>query len=655
MSLTKQVHLYSVCTDGFYDEQEQYYHKRLLKLYGLRKESEKVKIRLTKGRKCKKELSNFEKEKGSKWRRASINRVILKEKEKLSELLDNKLQDDAPRILNENSLANKNVVSLFESSLTRALGLKTNDLTTDIFIVNVFFFQVFENLVENGFLFRGEKYIFLTASAGQIRTKKAVFIKESAYEKIKMRLMCGLTVEDINNAGGINPNKFMSYSALNNSATDVWEDFDIDKAIVVDDFETLVNGEVDYIDYQTYEITRKRMDVPINQMDGAGIMLDGPTRMVRLSWIKGLLVYFPYDKFIKEKCPNGDCIVTDIYGQKHKIIEEDIRYIFTKSQFKLYKYYDSWEQYKDNFKKYNCEACYCNIEEDFIPSSRINYQMLQTLSDITDKEIDILSKRSVKEIQEIGNDYQTTMRLLGATEYNTNPSYFQQALMIYPELFRDSYCKDILKQTKKSLVKQAKAGRLRVNGKYTFVISDLYAFCEWLFLGIENPKGLLKDGEVYCNMFRNNDELACLRSPHLYREWPIRKNVRNEETDKWFGDTKCIYASCFDTISKILMYDSDGDKLLVIKDKLLTSIAKRNMQDIVPLYYEMKKAQGGFLTRQSLYDGMTAAYTGGNIGIISNQISKVWGSKKEISQDELNVVKWLVMENNFVIDKFILN
>ena len=548
MSLTKQVHLYSVCTDAFYDEQEQYCHNRLLKLYGLRKNAEKI-------RDSKKEIKEFDKEKGSRWRRSSINRVIAKEKDKLSELLNKKIQDDAPRILDKKSLVYKNIVSLFESSLTRALGLKTNDLTTDIFIVNVFFFQVFENLVKNGFLFDGEKYIFLTASAGQIRTKKAVFIKESAYDKVKMKLMCGLTVEDINNAGGINPNKYLAYSALNNSATDVWEDFDIDRAIVVDDFETLVNGEVDYIDYETYDIERKIMDVPINQMDGAGIMLDEPTRMVRLVWIKGLLVHFPFDEFIKKKCSGGECVVTDIYGQKHKIIEEGIRYIFTKSQFKLYKYYDSWEQYKDNFKKYNCEACYCNIEEDYIPNSRINYQMLQTLSDITDKEIDKLSKKSVKEIQAIGNDYQTTMRLLGATEYNINPSYFQQALMIYPELFRDTYCKDILKQTKKSLVKQAKSGRLRVNGKYTFVISDLYAFCEWLFLGIKNPKGLLKDGEVYCSMFRNNDDLACLRSPHLYREWPIRKNVRNEDTNRWFGDTKCVYVSCFDTISKILQFD----------------------------------------------------------------------------------------------------
>ena len=52
--------------------------------------------------------------------------------------------------------------------------------------------------------------------------------------------MCGLTVDHINKLGGINVNKFIAYLALCNSATDVWEDFDIDKAIVVDDLETLV-------------------------------------------------------------------------------------------------------------------------------------------------------------------------------------------------------------------------------------------------------------------------------------------------------------------------------------------------------------------------------------------------------------------------------
>lgn len=275
--------------------------------------------------------------------------------------------------------------------------------------------------------------------------------------------------------------------------------------------------------------------------------------------------------------------------------------------------------------------------------------MLQTLSDMKDDEIQRLIKQSVEEIEAIGNDYQTTMRLLGATEYNKNPSWFQEALMIYPELFRDPYCRDILKQTKQSLVKQAKGGRLRVNGKYLFLSPDLYAFCEWLFLGEQNPKGLLEDGEVYTSEFKNGDELACLRSPHLYREWPIKQNKRNEELDKWFGMTKCIYTSCHDLISRILQFDNDGDKALVVKDRLLTKIAKRNMQGIVPLAYNLKKAKAEQLSTESMYQGMAHAYTGGNIGPISNNITKVWNSG-EIGEEQLNVVKWLCFQNNAVID-----
>lgn len=625
MSLNKQIHLFSIDTSAFYEPSEQYIYKRLLKLYKLRK----------------KDLP--------KWKKSSVNRVIKKEKKKLIELLNKRLENNNPRKLNTSFLVDKNIVSLFESALTRALDIPTDSLTYDLMILNVFFFQVFKSLVQDGFEYNGERYIFLTASAGQIRTKRAVFIRESAYQKVQSRIMCGLSIEDINNQGGINPNKFLAYLALNNSATDVWEDFDIDKSIVVDDFESDVFGQVDFIDDVTYEITRQDANTTLCQTDGCGMMLDGPTRMVRLPWIKGLLVQFPFDKFIKEKCPDGCCIVTDIYGEEHDVLAEGIRYIFTKSQFKLAKYFHSWDCYKERFKNNQCEACYCNIEENYISKARINYQMLQTLSDMKDEEIDRLIKPTLEEIESIGNDYQTTMRLLGATEYNQNPSYFQQSLMLYPELFRDPYCRDILKQTKKSLVKQAKAGRLRVNGRYRFVSPDLYAFCEWLFLGEQNPKGLLEDGEVYVNEFHDGDELACLRSPHLYREWPIRLNKRNEETERWFGGTKCVYTSCHDLISRIVQLDWDGDKLLVIKDRLLTKVAKRNMEAIVPLFYEMKKAKGGLISNETLYEGMIQAYTTGNIGPVSNNITKIWNCG-EVGQEQVDVIRWLCMENNYVID-----
>lgn len=431
MSLTNQIHAYSVGTDAFYDESEQFIHKRLLKLYKLRAVNRKYK----------------EKENDYSWGTACINRVIKKEKERLEQLLNKRLESTEPRTMNPEVLKDKNVISLFVSSLTRAIGIEHNQLSEDIFVISVYFFQVFHNIVRDGFIYNGEKYIFLTASAGQIRTKKAVFIKESTFNRIKMRMMCGLTVEEINEAGGTNENKFLAYLALGNSATDVWEDFDIDKSIVVDDFETEIQTEVDHISAD-YSIKREVTGTVIPHMDGCGIMLDKPTRMVRAPWVKGLLVHFPFDKFIQEKC-DGKATVTDIYGQDHDILAEDIRYIFTKSQFKMYKFYQSWEDYKQKFKQYRCEVCYCNMEEQDIPRARINYQMLQTLTDMTDEEIATLTKETVEEIEAIGNDFQTSMKLIGATSYNKNPSYVQEALMIYPELMRDQYSRDILKETKR--------------------------------------------------------------------------------------------------------------------------------------------------------------------------------------------------------------
>ena len=162
-----------------------------------------------------------------------------------------------------------------------------------------------------------------------------------------------------------------------------------------------------------------------------------------------------------------------------------------------------------------------------------------------------------------------------------------------------------------------------MRGKFTFVVPDLYAFCERLFLQEPYPQGLLKDGEVSCRLYRHSDKLDCLRSPHLYKEHAVRKNVINDEIEEWFC-TDAIYTSCRDLISRILQFDNDGDTLLVVADKTIIEVAERNMQDIVPLYYEMKKAEPVILNNEEFYKGMTAAWIGGNIGVISNDITKIW-------------------------------
>ena len=53
----------------------------------------------------------------------------------------------------------------------------------------------------------------------------------------------------------------------------------------------------------------------------------------------------------------------------------------------------------------------------------------------------------------------------------------------------------------------------------------------------------------------------------------------------------------------------DGDKSLVVADPDFIRIAERNMNGIVPLYYNMRKAEPRILNNKSIYDGLNAAFT----------------------------------------------
>jgi hypothetical protein len=620
IGLDRQVYIFSLDTSAFYNENEQKIHKKLLKSYWYRNHIKKLDGNYNKNKKYISERISLLK-----------NKLIKQIKE-----------NDDIRNLRQDSLKKNNVISLFDSVMTRVLRIEQNSLSEDIFVVQAYYFQVLEDIIKNGFIHNGEKYIYLTSSAGQIRTKRSIFIKESLWDKHKETLMCGLTVEDINNQGGVNINKYQAYLALSNSATDEWTNFDINNSIVVDDLETNVHSLVDYINRETYEITRQEMDIPIEHTDGCGIILPKRSKksfMCRLPWIKGLLVPFPFDKFAEE---HDSHIVKDIYGKEWDIIKDNIEVIFTKSQFKMCKYYSSWEHYKENFLKHNCQAARLN-EEDVSADANINYQMIQTLTNMTDEELTKISQDTVQDILTIGNDKETMLRILGATETNKRKNYFQQALHIYPELLNDEHSKQVIKDKKKRLIKDARSGRLNVKGKYTFLVPDLYAFCERLFLGIEQPNGLLEKGKVYCDLFENG-KVDCLRAPHLYREHGVRENLLDDKKSKWFI-TRGVYTSIHDPISKMLQFDNDGDKSLVIQDETLVTVAERNMEGIVPLYYEMAKAPAEQINSEDIYKSLVSAYKA-NIGEISNNITKIWNSDNV----NLDVIKWLCMENNFTID-----
>lgn len=603
------------------------------------------------------------------------NKEMTKLKQELTKTIKNNKR--RKRVLNKD-IGIKNIVSIFKNGLTRTIEVETNTLTTDIVTVRIYYYDILKSFMAHGFEINGEDYVFFSASAGMIRTKKCEFIKKSTLEKHSKRIYCGLDLDKINTPRkkikdgeevieiGCNKNKFLAYSSLISTASDVWDDFDIDRAIVVDDFETIVNGMVDYIDYNEYDennlwkITRKNMDITIPTMDGCGICTSY-TGMFRLPWCKGLFAQFPIVNFIKlhrkiEKENNPDLESTkigkvkDIYGKEYDIISDNIKYILTKSQFKMWKYYKDWDEYKECFKKYGCEACKCNEDNDNPSLAKISYQPLQTLYDMTDDEILELLKDTNESICNIGNDKNSILKVLGADTKNNKKNSYQKAIELYPEMINDKYTKRTLLETKESMVNNARYGKIRIDGSYFFVLPDVYAFAEWLFLHIDNPNGLLEDGQVSCKSYDNDIEVGMIRSPHLNFSHCINKNVINDDTKKWYKSNG-VYTSCHSLYSLVLMCDWDGDSVMLYKNPVLINVAKRirEKHDIVPLYYELKKAKDDFISNDTLYQGMIDAYSGGNIGEVSNSICKIWNNG-EIGEDELRAINYLTLWNNVVID-----
>ena len=633
-------------------------------------------------------------------------------------------------------------IAIFESDLTRCFGCKDMEHSDDIVSVVTYYTPIFNSIIHHGFDYKGKHYVFFTAGAGQTRCKKSTFVSEDKLNENFNRLFCGLTREDINRQGGMNTNKYLAYTSLCQTNSEIWKDFDIDRAIVVDDIEYKIpNQEIRYIYTESpedktelatlkeklQEITdelryikntkqnkpkgykrpkeeiahekqlrnRKntilseieklrlkyhqskvtKMDVTIPFTDGFGVSLKKiQSSMVRLPFVKGLIAYCPRRAF-QDWCSEHDITVhkiTDIYGKSHSIT--DVDYIFTKSQFKMYKYFNNeldengnvirtgWEVYKDNFKEYGCDACRCNVERGVKLNAKTNYQVLQTLTtEMTDDDIHSLASYDINCLNGIGRNVQCMLNVLGANEKkNDNLNWLQKSLLLYPEMLKDFYVKTLLKNTKDSMIKKFRSGKFNINGSYVFAIPDPLACLQWWFTDMDKDNldafGFVKEGHVSCNLFADKEELDCLRSPHLDHAHCIRKNQIRDCDKKWLKSNG-VYLSMKDTMSKVLMYDNDGDKLLLHNNKTIIKCAKQfqNKYGMIPNYYDMPKANPELLSNTTLFEGIVNAYHHGNIGTPSNEITKVWmtlnpNSTVEEIKNAIEVISLRCADVNFTID-----
>lgn len=586
--------------------------------------------------------------------------------------------DNTGELIEEKAKVYKQI-ALFDSSLTRTLDLKKDELTEDIFIVETIYYDIIEQLIKNNFTYNNEVYCVFSSSSGQLRKKKVVMIKKSVLDNYKNRIMCGLSLEDINsyqdedgNMGSV-VNKYLAYLSLTSTASDIWKDFDISQAICVDDFETEVKGLVDYINNETFEIALNvEKAIKINHSDGAGLYLSTNPKdkafQFRLPWMKGLMIPVPKESILGF-CKNanggkGQYKVTDVDGYTWDLQKDDKKYIFTKSQFKMLKYYKDkakkqgkgkkgWELYQELFTQLECEACKLNIEPDKFIDKESNYQFLQTITGMTEQDANIMIAEAFNEIKTSYSNTKVMLNILGAIKSNKKLTAMQEALILYPELLHDSHVKSLLSGAINSKKKKIKSGKFIIKDtKRMFIMPDVYAWLEFLIEGNKNPKGLLEDGQVSCNLYNHDLKLDVLRSPSLFKEHAIninkKKNDKGESFDKWFM-TNGLYTSCKTLMSKLLMYDVDGDEATVISSETWIRNAEDTMKDVRPLYYELGVGKPEVIDNNSIWESMKTAWKYGNIGVFSNRLTKIW-NKENISDKDIKLAKQICFINNASID-----
>lgn len=521
---------------------------------------------------------------------------------------------------------------------------------------------ILEQIIDRGVDVDGKHYIFFTSSTSQMKNAEITLLEEFYWEKNKDALMCGLSEEVINESGGINMSKFFAAKALSISNSVKYDTgIDIDEVLIVPDFETMVTGMVNYLDVNTLDIEQKKMVIPIQHMDGAGIFIPGTSPcscQIRGGWIKGAIFPFDFHRFIRKyRHKISDKHLTDAWGNPVTIEEFlNAKLILTDSQLKMRKYYKSMDEYRQHFRNTNQSITINNYSHSPEKDSQVSvaYQPFQTIprENITEDNIKGLTQKTIEYINKARTEPKYALKLMGMEideeqQQDREFDALHASLQKYPELLEDVHVRKVMQRAAESARKKAMGCKLFMEGLWSYICPDLYAFCQWLFLGEENPEGLLKDGYIYNRYYVNTDvkESCCLRYPHLSDcEHAIRKVDKSDECQRWFRGYDTV-VSCHDLISKVLQADWDGDHICLVHDKEFLNVLDRNKY---PLYYEMTKAEPSLIDNEHTMTCLTSSFNNENIGYVSNAITKIFNS----DNPDTKLVKVLCAYNNFVIDYF---
>ena len=500
-------------------------------------------------------------------------------------------------------------------------------------------------IYKDGFKINDITYRRLLGTSGGIKNNTIVFVNENLIAELERRIDNGrdLSKEFI-------PAKLEAYKSLVcSSSTPVsWPS----GIAVVHDCITHFKTDVIELDYDGLEEPSMKYiqdkEIELDNSDGYGMAMPElmeqwgmdigedfllPACVIRNSFCKGAV--FPVD-FRKFAHDNGLSKIVDVWGNEHNIDEIDL--VLTESMLKLWDSYSSIDDYIENCKNNHYTFSITKSSEQNLENVRsMNYQFLQSY-EFTDEQIDELIGPTVSEINDIlSNDYRKTILYLNGTELNDDniqrnitPS-IATAVMIEPELIKDSYVRSYINSMIKKRMDDAKIGVLDVPANYSFVSGDPYSLCQSMF-GLE-VTGLLKAGQVYSKYWIDHgvSQITSFRAPMTaHNNIKLLDVVHDEKMGEFYKymTTPTIFNS-WDTCTMAMNgMDMDGDCVINTSMKVIVN----NTRKLPAISCVQRKGIKCVPSHDDFIKSNIASF-GNNIGKITNKITSMFEVQANYNKD----------------------
>lgn len=541
----------------------------------------------------------------------------------------------------------------------------------DVITVDVKKKSEYRRLAKAGFYLNGKHFVRFSASAGQLRHNVTMFVNEKYFEPLYKILMCGIDEK----VKEINMGKLSAYFALASSSI-LW--VDTPRVCVVKDFETtLPKQKVDWIkkdENGVGDVEVRELDVSLNSADGQGLVdpkwavhwaanmsLDyvPSSFVVRSAFVKGNLVPFDFKEYA---AVNGITRIYDRWGVGYNV--DDIDVILSESQFKMYKYYSSWQEYLEYFDKSGIRwgvARYNREKDDEWVMA--NYQHIQVLN-LTPDEIGELVAPTIDWLKKIcsGEELYALLYSLGGFDdaedidykdvYSRAQNLAMKAVVKDVRFLQDSYVQRKIYRNIVEAITRAKIGKIWTRGNYQFMLSDPIAQCRSA-LGLD-PTGEIPADHVYCNFWNERGvtgEVLTARNPCIdAHELNPCVLYRSETADYWYRYIKSgVIFSIYDTSTMRLSdADFDGDVCYTTDNPFFVKGTNKYQTNVIT--YEKVSAPLHKINHHNYVESDIRGF-GSKVGTYSNYATVIEAMKalftkpeQQLQRDELQRRKKLLRE-----------